>query len=69
MLSVTPSGQRADDWICTSMSRFTRAEPFCIEPRRQIQVVERVLRGESNPHLLVHSQTCRNRYTTRTMLF
>lgn len=29
----------------------------------------RVLRGESNPHLLVHSQTCRNRYTTRTMLF
>ena len=34
MLSVTPSGQRADDWICTSISRFTRAEPFSVEPRR-----------------------------------
>ena len=28
MLSVTPSGQRADDWIRTSMSRFTRAAPL-----------------------------------------
>ena len=23
MLSATPSGQRADDWICTSIIRFT----------------------------------------------
>lgn len=34
MLSVTLSGQRADDWICTSMKRFTRASPFSVEPRR-----------------------------------
>ena len=26
---------RADDWICTSMSRFTRAVPFYVEPRRR----------------------------------
>ncbi len=32
---VTPSGQRADDWICTSMIRFTRPAPFYVEPRRQ----------------------------------
>ena len=28
---------RADDWICTSMSRFTKAVPFYVEPRRQIR--------------------------------
>ena len=26
---------RADDWICTSMMRFTGPPPFLIEPRRQ----------------------------------
>ena len=26
---------RADDWIRTSMIRFTRAVPFCFEPRRR----------------------------------
>ena len=26
---------RADDWICTSMERFTGPPPFSIEPRRQ----------------------------------
>ena len=35
MLSITPPGPRADDWIRTSMNRFTRAEPFSVEPRRQ----------------------------------
>ncbi len=38
MLSVTPSGQRADDWICTSIIRFTRPAPFSVEPRRQTLV-------------------------------
>ena len=36
--SGTLQGQeriRADDWICTSMSRFTRAVPFSVEPRRR----------------------------------
>ena len=44
MLSVTPSGQRADDWICTSIIRFTRPEPFSVEPRRHQHE-----REESNP--------------------
>jgi hypothetical protein len=40
MRSATPSGRivsirRADDWICTSMSLFTRQAPFSVEPRRQ----------------------------------
>ena len=35
MRSVTPSGQRADDWICTSIIRFTRPVPFWVEPRRR----------------------------------
>jgi hypothetical protein len=29
---------RADDWICTSISRFTEPEPFYVEPRRQARV-------------------------------
>ena len=29
---------RADDWICTSMMRFTGPPPFSIEPRRQAGV-------------------------------
>ena len=29
---------------------------------------QRVSEGESNPHSLVHSQACRNRYTTDTIL-
>ena len=62
MLSVTPSGQRADDWIRTSMSRFTRAEPFSVEPRRPIQ---RGDRWELNPYLLLHRQACLPR-TPRT---
>ena len=44
MRSVTPSGQRADDWICTSIIRFTRPAPFSVEPRRQKQECK-----ESNP--------------------
>ncbi len=44
MRSVTPSGQRADDWICTSIIRFTRPEPFSVEPRRHQHE-----REESNP--------------------
>ena len=28
----------ADDWIRTSMIRFTRPAPFCFEPRRHILV-------------------------------
>ncbi len=39
MRSFTPSGLvvfRADDWICTSINRFTRAAPSCFEPRRQM---------------------------------
>ena len=36
MRSATPSGQtRADDWICTSIMRFTGPPPSSIEPRRQ----------------------------------
>ena len=37
MRSATPSGRtiRADDWICTSIERFTKPPPFSIEPRRQ----------------------------------
>ena len=40
MRSATPSGQciinaRADDWIRTSIDRFTRPAPFSVEPRRQ----------------------------------
>ena len=39
MRSATPSGQnspsRADDWIRTSIDRFTRPAPFYVEPRRQ----------------------------------
>ena len=31
---------RADDWIRTSMIRFTRPAPFCVEPRRQEGVSE-----------------------------
>ncbi len=40
MLSVTPSGRfhpRADDWIRTRINRFTRAEPFSVEPRRLVK--------------------------------
>ena len=44
MLSVTPSGQRADDWIRTSMIRFTRPAPYSVEPRRHKQECK-----ESNP--------------------
>ncbi len=62
MLSVTPSGQRADDWICTSIIRFTRPAPFSVEPRRQIQKGDR---RELNPHLLLHRQACLPR-TPRT---
>ena len=29
--------ERADDWIRTSMNRFTRAVPFYVEPRRQFR--------------------------------
>ena len=48
MRSATPSGQqcRADDWIRTSISRFTRPAPFYVEPRRQFLQHER---EESNP--------------------
>ena len=38
MRSATPSGSnssRADDWIRTSINRFTRQAPFSVEPRRQ----------------------------------
>ena len=35
---------RADDWICTSIIRFTRPPPFSVEPRRQKHECE-----ESNP--------------------
>ena len=31
---------RADDWIRTSMNRFTRPAPFCVEPRRRQRVSE-----------------------------
>ena len=44
MRSVTPSGQRADDWICTSIIRFTGPAPYSVEPRRQKQECK-----ESNP--------------------
>ena len=27
---------RADDWICTSICRFTKPVPSSVEPRRQI---------------------------------
>ena len=39
MRSATPSGRhtRADDWICTSIERFTGPPPFSIEPRRQLK--------------------------------
>ena len=39
MRPATPSGRifRADDWICTSMERFTGPPPFSIEPRRQLK--------------------------------
>ena len=62
MRSVTPSGQRADDWICTSIIRFTRPAPFSVEPRRQIKKGDR---RELNPHLLLHRQACLPR-TPRT---
>ena len=37
MRSATPSGRhtRADDWIRTSMERFTAPPPFSVDPRRQ----------------------------------
>ena len=44
MRSVTPSGQSADDWICTSIIPLTRRTPFSVEPRRQKQECK-----ESNP--------------------
>ena len=34
MRSITPSRYGADDWIRTSMIRFTRPAPFSVEPRR-----------------------------------
>ena len=48
MLSVTPSRRfqsRADDWIRTSINRFTRPAPFSVEPCRLIKHE----REESNP--------------------
>ena len=39
MRSVTPSGQRADDWIRTSIIRFTRQAPFYFEPRRRLTAI------------------------------
>ena len=39
---------RADDWIRTSMIRFTRAAPFCFEPRRLILRDTQGLRRASN---------------------
>ncbi len=57
---------RADDWIRTSMIRLTRAAPSSVEPRRH-RPNHQGRRRESNPHLLVHSQSCRNRYTTATV--
>ena len=44
MRSATLSGCGADDWFRTSMIRFTRAVPFCFEPRRRKHE-----REESNP--------------------
>ncbi len=44
MLSVTPSGQRADDWVRTSMIRFTRPAPFCFRATSAKHECE-----ESNP--------------------
>ena len=34
MRSITPSRYGADDWIRTSMIRFTKPAPFSVEPRR-----------------------------------
>ena len=40
--SATPSGHvRADDWICTSICRFTKPVPSSVEPRRQISTSAR----------------------------
>ena len=33
--------KRADDWIRTSINRFTRAVPFYVEPRRQFLIQQR----------------------------
>ena len=61
VVPYTTGMSRADDWIRTSMGRFTKAVPFSVEPRRRKGIWR-----ESNPHLLGHSQPCRSRYTTDT---
>lgn len=38
---------RADDWICTSINRFTGPAPFSIEPRRHVAYKHE--REDSNP--------------------
>ena len=65
MLAITPSGQRTKSRRLDlhQLLPVYKTGACLIEPHRH----EGVLRGESNPHLLVHSQACRNRYTTRTM--
>lgn len=52
---------RADDWIRTSFVPLTRRTPFSVEPRR----LERGIRRELNPYLLLHRQACLPR-TPRT---
>ena len=64
MRSVTPSGQRADDWICTSIIRFTRPAPFCVEPRRHSGCPEGVEPSPSASQADVPTT-----YTTGTMCF
>ena len=62
MLSVTPSGQRADDWICTSIIRFTRPAPFLVEPRRLIKKGDR---AESNRRQTDSQSVSGNQHRTR----
>jgi hypothetical protein len=62
VLSVTPSGQRADDWICTSIIRFTRPAPFSVEPRRQIKKGDR---AESNRRQTDSQSVSGNQHRTR----
>lgn len=75
---------RADDWICTSALPFSveprrhQARAQGVEPcppgleagcsPRSTLAYSKGDRRESNPHFLLHRQTCRNRYTTDTML-
>ena len=66
MLSATSSGHEREREDSDPVNQFWRLA--ALPGHTRICSCEQGIRRESNPCLLVHSQACRNRYTTETIL-